>query len=583
MTGDASKVGLHDHERFLRQFPPYSTLDTGTLEALARHLQVIYRPNGSTFDTTGGLFIIRRGEVDLNGEQYEDGETLGGGVRTGVARALTDTWLYVLPPAQAGEWLNHPAFLHFLTSALSTRLSTPALGLDLSSVTVSEIMLRPQTITPEKTVQEAAAQMRANRISSLMIQLPEGFGIITDKDLRNKVLAEGLPVSTPVSQIMTAPALTAPDETMALSALNLMFRRNIRHLPIVRGTELVGMVGTSDLLRLQTRSVGYVVQDLLEAPDLEELVAHAQKLPEHAAHLYRSGQKAEQIARLSSYAFDALYRRAIELVQAELGAAPGDYAWLLLGSIARRESGLNPDQDHLLLIEKEADRAYFHELAVRVEGVLNRAGLDSCDGGVMASQRLYTREEYMELIRGWYATPDPQALLNVTIYFDPRVVSGELDVRAVRELRLNARNHPAFMAHLTRLAVSQRPPLGFRQRLKTERDDTLDLKVQGLARIIDLARLHALHVGERNPSTFVRLAAPGESLLHLETREDLLGAYRYLLDLRMELQVGQWGRGQPLTNRLPVDDLSGPQEVHLREIFKLISRVQSVLAPQVGG
>lgn len=582
MSSDASNVGLHDHERFLRQFPPYSTLDAAGLAGLVRSLQVVYRPNGSSFDTTGGLFIIRRGEVDLNGEQYEDGETLGGGVRTGLAHALRDTWLYVLPPAQAADWLNHPALQQYLTSALSARLSTPAIGFDLSSVPVSQIMLPPQTTTPQKTVQEAAAQMREGRVSSLMIPLDEGFGIITDKDLRNKVLAEGLPPSTPVSAVMTAPAMTLPDETMALSALNFLFRNNIRHLPIVRGRELVGMIGASDLLRLQTRGVGYVVQDLLDAPTLDALIQHARLLPEYTAHLYRSGQRAEHLARLASYAYDALYRRAIELVGRELGPVPGGYAWILLGSIARREAALNPDQDHLLLIEQEADRPYFQQLAAQVEGILERAGLERCDGGVMASLRLYTREDYISLIGQWFSTPDPQALLNVTIYFDPRVVSGDLDVREVRQTRLSANDHPAFMAHLTRLAVMQRPPLGFRQRLRTAPDDTLDLKVQGLARIIDLARLHALNVREANASTFVRLQHDGPSLLHAETRADLLGAYRYLLDLRMELQVGQFERGEALTNRLPVAHLSGPQEVHLREIFKLISRVQSVIAPQVG-
>lgn len=585
MTADASRIGLHDHERFLRQYPPYSGLDTATLEALVRDLEVIYRPAGSTLDASGGLLVIRRGEVELGGESYADGETLGGGVRTGLARAQTDTWLYVLPPAQAARWLSHPAIQSFLSSALSVRLGPPAAGPDLASVPVGEIMRPVHLTAPQHTVQQAAAQMRQERVSSLMIPLPEGagFGILTDKDLRNKVLAEGLPPDTPVAQVMTAPARTAPEDLSALSALNLMFRANIRHLPVVRENRVLGMVGMADLLRVQTRAVSYIVQDLLDAPDPETLCASARQLPSHTAHLYRAGQRAEQLARLSSYAYDALYRRATELVQQELGPAPGAYAWLLLGSIARRECGLNPDQDHLLLIEREEHRPYFQELAVRVEGLLVRAGLPACEGGVMASRHLYTREAYMEQIGTWFRVPDPQALLNVTIFFDPRMVAGTLDVRAVRARRLAAREHPAFMAHLTRLAVGQRPPVRLRRRLGWGRDESLDLKVQGLARIVDLARLQALHVGEPHPSTFVRLRASGPGLLHPETCEDLLGAYRYLLDLRLERQVGQLERGEELRNDLPLESLSGPQEVHLREIFKLIGRVQSVLAAQVGG
>lgn len=589
MTGDASKVGLHDHERFLQAYPPFSALDSRTLEALVRDLEVLYRPNGAVLDVTGGLFIVRRGELSLNGEEYSEGETLGGGVRTGQARATRDTWLYVLPPEKAAPWMAQPAIEHFLTSALSSRLNQPGQSPDLSSVPVADVMRPAELGTPDMTVQQAAAKMRQLRISSLMVKLPDGsFGIITDKDLRNKVLAEGRPASTPVSEVMTAPARTVPDEMTALSALNFMFRHNIRHLPIQRGEELVGMLGTADLLRLQTQGVGYVVQDLLDAPNVAELVAHARKLPEYTVNLYRAGQRAEHLARLASYAYDALYRRTLQLVEAQLreeglGPPPGPYAWVLLGSIARRESGLNPDQDHHLIIADESHRPYFARFAPKVEEILEQAGLEACPGGVMASQHTHTLEGYIARMREWQNVPDPQALLNVTIFFDPRVVAGDLDVRAGKEARLAAGQNPAFMAHLTRLAVGHRPPLGFRQRIRTDADDTLDLKTQGLALIIDLARIHALRVGEPNASTFMRLNAAGASLLHPETREDLLGAYRYLLDLRMDLQMAQLAGGQELSTRLPIDDLSGPQEVHLREIFKLIGRVQSVLAPQVGG
>lgn len=597
MLGPAAQVGLHDHERFLKRYPPFRTLDTPTLDRLVRALQVVYRPCGSAFDVTGGLFVIRRGAVDLNGEHYAQGDTLGGGVRVGTAQATTDAWLYVLPPERAGEWLNHPALHAFLSAQLSERLSAPDLGADtgadLGRVPVSEIMQPPVLVPPDASVQEAATRMRDRRVSSLMIDLqgthgPGQYGIITDKDLRNRVLAGGLPPTTPVCEVMSAPARTAPEDITAVSALNLMFRHNVRHLPLVRGAELVGMLGTADLLRLQTRGLGFVVPDLLDAPDAGTLVRLARSLPARAAHLYRSGQKAEAIARQVSYAYDALYRRALELTQAELrgewGAAPGPFAWVLLGSLARRESGLNPDQDHHLLIQSPEHRPYFQALARGVEALLARAGLPPCDGGVLASNHLWTREEYAAQLRAWFRVPDPQALLNVTIYFDPRVVAGDLDVSEGLRVRLSARREPAFMGHLTRLAVSQRPPLGFLGRLHTGQDHALDLKVQGLARIIDLARLQALHAGEAGASTFVRLGpGSGAGFLHPDTRADLLGAYAYLLDLRLAHQTAQLERGETPGNRVPLADLGGPQEVHLREVFKLIGRVQATLAAQTGG
>lgn len=597
MLWQAAQVGLHDHVRFLQRYPPYRQMEPEQLDELVRDLQLAYHAAGRDVEIRGGLFIVRRGELDLEGEDYTDGETLGGGVRTGTARTTADTWLYELSGEHAERWLSGGPVQAFLLSALGARLGTPGsegsaapgLGVDLADVSVTEVMQGAQLTSPGATVQQAAAQMRDAKVSSLLVALQGGgHGIITDKDLRNRVLAAGLPHDTPVRDVMTAPTISVREDASALSALSLMFRRDIRHLPIVRQDEVIGMVSTGSLLRVQSRGLGHVTQDLLDAASLDELTRHARRIPELAAHLFRSGQRAHAVARLSANAYDALYRRALVLLHKarpaeQSGAGSGRYALVLLGSIARREAALNPDQDHVLLIEREEDRAYFQNLCTRLEGVLEGAGLARCTGGVMCSQHLYTVQQYLELLDQWFRVPAPQAVLNVTIFFDPRVVAGDLDVTTVRERRLSAREHPLFMGHLTRAALGSRPPLGFLRRIRAARDDTLGLKSQGLALIVDLARLHALHVQEPQASTAVRLRHPGPSPIRPETRDDLLSAYHYLMDLRLDVQARQLAQGLPLSNRLSLRDLDGPQEVHLREIFKLIGRVQATLLQESGG
>lgn len=584
MSIDAAKVGLHDHERFLREYPPYSALDEAELERFVRDLQVTYHPAGQTIDMSTGLFIVRRGTVELGEEAFQSGDTLGGGVTTGTARALADTWLYELPPLPSAKWLNDPRISEFVTAGLHARLHEAGrTGGDLSTVVAADVMSEPVVAPPGTSTQRIAALMRDQRSSSVLVPLGGGeFGIVTSRDLGAKVLAEGLPASTPVEQVMSSPARTAPDDMPVVSALNLMFRHNIQHLPLRRGSEVVGTVTSGDLLRLQSRGVGYLVQELLDAPDVPSLVELGRSIPYHTVQLHQAGQPAEQVARLASYSYDALYRTAIEFAHADLGPAPCKYSWLLLGSVARRECGLNPDQDHVLLIENEEGREYFAALAADVEETLNEADVQFCDGEVMASHHLYTREEYADKIREWIHTPDPNALLNVTIFFDPRVLTGSLDVKPVRQVRMGAATSPAFTNLLIRSALARRPAVAWRG-VRTDRDDTLDMKTQGLVLVVDLARIHALQVGEARPATRVRLTADGDSILSPRTREDLIGAYEYLEGLRTQLQVGQFEQGLRITNRLPMGNLSGPQQVYLREILKLINRIHSSLASRVGG
>lgn len=169
MTTEASRVGLHDHERFLQSYPPYAALGAQALGEFVRDLEIVYRPAGAALDLSGGLFVVRRGALDLGGEEFGEGETLGGGVRTGTAWAQRDTWLYVLPPERAERWLRLPALRDFLTSALSVRLtgeSRAGAGLDLSTAPVGEVM-RPAVLgSPGMTVQQAPPPACARNASA---------------------------------------------------------------------------------------------------------------------------------------------------------------------------------------------------------------------------------------------------------------------------------------------------------------------------------------------------------------------------------------------------------------------------------
>ena len=105
------------------------------------------------------------------------------------------------------------------------------------------------TLVPDETALEAAKVMGANRISAvLVVQDNRLIGIVTERDLAKKVLAGGLdPETTKLSEIMTQdPDTLSPDDS-PINALELMSNRGYRHLPVVKGENLVGMVSIRDL------------------------------------------------------------------------------------------------------------------------------------------------------------------------------------------------------------------------------------------------------------------------------------------------------------------------------------------------
>ena len=107
------------------------------------------------------------------------------------------------------------------------------------------------TVGPDERMAEAVAKLGEKRIGALpVVDGGRVIGIISERDLIYCLREHGAEVlQWPVSRAMTSPALTAELSTGALSALGLMTKRRIRHLPVVANGELVGIVSIGDLVK----------------------------------------------------------------------------------------------------------------------------------------------------------------------------------------------------------------------------------------------------------------------------------------------------------------------------------------------
>jgi CBS domain-containing protein len=106
-----------------------------------------------------------------------------------------------------------------------------------------------QSLRSSSTVREAAILMATNNISAILVSDNDKLlGIITERDLTNKVVADGLdPETTPCTQIMTSkPDVLSPNDSPT-TALELMQMRGYRHLPVVDTGQIIGIVSMRDL------------------------------------------------------------------------------------------------------------------------------------------------------------------------------------------------------------------------------------------------------------------------------------------------------------------------------------------------
>jgi signal-transduction protein with cAMP-binding, CBS, and nucleotidyltransferase domain len=106
------------------------------------------------------------------------------------------------------------------------------------------------SIDARKTVLEAAKMMKDYGRGSLIVyEGTSAHGIITEKDLIRRVLAEKLPYTTKVEEVMSKPLITIEADMDIRDAARLMLVKKIRRLPIEENGELIGTINSNDILR----------------------------------------------------------------------------------------------------------------------------------------------------------------------------------------------------------------------------------------------------------------------------------------------------------------------------------------------
>ncbi|MCM8626933.1 DUF294 nucleotidyltransferase-like domain-containing protein [Accumulibacter sp.] len=598
---------------FLAQCPPFDSLDPDGLAALTRRFVIRYLRRGASFPPEGQpcLWLVRQGAVELrtvDGElarrmaegDVHDAACLPDSPEIGWAgHAVEDTLVYGLPRGDLERlWEEHPDFRQQSLSKLVERLrrarrrSEAAVERDLGSLPLASLIGRaPVCASPAATIREAATQMTRERVSALLVVDRDRLcGIVTDRDLRSRCLASGLPDRTPLSVIMTPDPCTLPPDAAGFDAVLTMTRKGIHHLPVVDGQQLLGLVSSTDLLRAQRISSVHLADRIHRATDLAELVVRCAELPELWLNLVRRGEGAVVLGRVVSGIADALASRLLVLAERRLGPPPVGYAWIAFGSQGRHELSLNSDQDNALVLadefEPEQHAAYFTRLAHEVCGGLAACGIQPCSGEMMATNPQWRQPvaAWSRLFGDWIDHPDPHKARLASNLFDFRTVHGDDQLTAPLREQIARRctQHQTLLAHLVVNTCAAPPPLGFFRQFVVigdgEHQGELDIKRHGLLQIVDLARIHALGNGIRETGTVGRLrTAEGTRLLSREGAETLAAAFEFLLGLRTRHQQEQIGKGLRPDNFVAPATLGAAERHHLRDVFVAVARQQKAL------
>jgi len=466
----------------------------------------------------------------------------------------------------------------------------PALNLMTTPVR-SLIKREPITLPPNTPIFEAARTMSEQRVSSVLI-VEQGhlFGLITDRDLRNRVLAVGLDPERPVADIATLAPMTINVHSPAFDALLLMARHNIHHVPVLDGQRIVGMITATDVTEQHSTSAVYLAGEIYKQTTVEGLQASSSRIKRLQQSLASAQASAYSSGHMITAITDAITSRLLQLAEMQLGPAPVDYVWVAAGSQARNEQTAKSDQDNCMVLDNRFDEAqhgtYFRALAQFVCDGLDACGYIYCPGEMMAMTDTWRQPQrrWAEYFARWTSVPDPKALMLTCVFFDLRAVHGSSalldDLR--RDVLGRTKGNTLFLAHMVANALQHQPPLGVFKGISAirsgEHKGTINLKHTGVVPIVDLARVYALAGGYEAVNTHDRLvSAAGDASISEQSARDLRDALEFIASTRIQHQARQIAASQPPDHHLPLDDISNFERSQLKDAFNVVHSLQNVI------
>lgn len=613
------QIEIRDH---LSRYAPFDGLPEETLDDIARQVEVGYFKAGSDILHYGepikDLHYIRSGAVEIyrrNGELYNrlaEGDVFGQfGLLRGKkvrlpARAIEDSLIYFIP-GQLFEQLCevHEAFADFVEAEGQSRLKSveesQGNASELMKIKVRKLVSRRTVSVPLGTsVQEAARVMTEHGVASLVIlgsptaagatQSQVMAGITTDRDLRTRVLAEGLALDTPVDLVMSPNPITINADDSVFEAMLCMLRHNIHHLPVVHRQRPIGVINLSDIIKYESQSSLYLVNSIFNRQSVAELQALLPDLRATFLRMVNEQATAHMIGSAMSGIGRSLTQRLLELAEAELGPPPVPYCFMVLGSMARDEQLIVTDQDNALVLDNRFDPRihddYFLKLATFVSDGLAACGFTYCKGGIMASNPKWRQplRVWKSYFTQWIEQPNPETLLNSCIFFDLDSVYGQAElVESLKDLvAQKASQSPMFLASLARNALNRTPPLGFFRTFVMEKDgqqnNIINLKGRGTAPLTDLIRVHALAAGSKAQNSLERLdAIAATKLLTEEAISQLRHALEFLSIVRIRHQAMDLQEGREPDNYIEPEKVSASERHNLKSAFQVLSNAQKFL------
>ncbi len=618
---------------FLQHYPPFSNFPQNELAEFSQEIAIVYKEKDAVvFDMDdvphSHFYVVHKGAValwnthdDLVLDICDEGDIFGlrplmaNETYKLMAKTEEESILYAVPIEKFRPFATkNQRISDFLVESFASNTRNPysknhkgqllgdAIGfhpdtagarlLDLQAVQYSKEIVASTTTTTIKTIAE---RMSEKGIGAMLIEkegLPQG--IITDKDIRNKIATGKFPISTTAQSIMSSPVITYPAKLTVTQAQMAMMKSNISHLVLTEdgtlNTKAIGILSKHDIMLSLGNNPAVMVKAVKRARTFEEIKPIRNGVQNLLRGYLRQNIPMALTAKIISELNDTCTQQIIHLALQKMPSPPPvKFAWLAMGSQGRSEQLLHTDQDNALLFEDVAEASfaetqkYFLELSRHITVGLHTIGYAYCPADMMASNPKWCQSlsGYKKMTAKWITSPGPDEVLLSSIFFDYNRSYGDKELVAALSTYIfnTVEKYPIFLSHLAKSALMNPSPTGFFRQFLVEQDgehkDFFDLKQRALMPLIDAARVLILaHNVTGISNTWERF----EKLAELEPNNiEIFMACSYASKALLRFRTKQGLQHNDTGRYISLEQLNKEEKMKLKRTFKTIKEIQELL------
>ncbi|MDA3954360.1 MAG: DUF294 nucleotidyltransferase-like domain-containing protein [Bacteroidales bacterium] len=415
------------------------------------------------------------------------------------------------------------------------------------------------------------------------------IGIVTDSDLRSRVLAKNFDSSNSIAQIMTAPVLEVQDNLLLYEAVLIFNKQNVSHLAVKNNkSKIIGVLNNNDVHAMHRNSISYLVREVEIAENTEYIEKITNKLPILIKALIDSGARTQNITRIITSLTDAITNRLIALAIDSLGSPPCKFAFIAVGSEGRMEQTLATDQDNAIIFENVDKnnhlvyKKYFLELGEKVTKALNQLGFKYCKGEVMANNPKWVLSitEWENQFTNWINNSDPKSILEAGIFFDLRCINNEKNLtKNLQNFIFQAiENKAVFFQHMANPILNYKSVVNLFGNIvsnsKNNDQNTLDIK-KIILPITSFIRLYSLNNKIHATNSLIRLEKLyAANQINKTLFNEINVSYNYLMLLRFKSQTNELLKKRDPDNLINIEELTDIEKTTIKKIISDISNLQ---------